>query len=152
MGAALYFFCAFVLFFFMEGELVIWVWDVAWWRFVAELHLELIGERREDLVLALSDLLNHIVILIDVLDLDNRVWDIRIDLVSELFSQVENLALQDLGLVNLVLARLFLASESESLSLHHLSFCLLLVGLLRDEVFNLVADLVTFLLELRLLV
>ena len=136
----------------MEGETVIWVKDVACWRFVAELHLELVGECGEDLVLALCDLLNHIAILIDVLNLDNRVWDIGVDLVSELLSQVENLALKDLALVNLVFARLFLASESERMSLHHLSLCLLLVGLLRDKVFNLVADLVTLLLELCLLV
>ena len=136
----------------MEGKLVIWIWDVAWRRFAAELHLELIRQRGEDLVLALCDLLNNVAILVDVLNFDNRVWDVWIDLVCELLSQVENLALQDLSLVNLFLARLFLTSKPKRLSLHHLSLCLLLVGLLRDEVFNLVADLVTLLLELCLLV
>ena len=53
--------------------------DVACWRFVAELHLELIRECREDLVLALSDLLNHVAILTDVLNLNNRVFDVWIE-------------------------------------------------------------------------
>ena len=105
----------------MEGETVIWVKDVAWWRFVAELHLELVGECGEDLVLALCDLLNHVAILIDVLDLNDRVGDIRVDLVCELLSQVENLALQDLALVNLFFASFFLASEFKRLGLHNLS-------------------------------
>ena len=67
--------------------------DVAGWRFAAELHLELIRECREDFVLALSDLLNHVAILTDVLNLNNRVFDVRIDLICELLSQVENFAL-----------------------------------------------------------
>ena len=102
--------------------------------------------------MALCDLLNHVAILIDVLSLDNRVWDVRIDLVRELLSQVEELALQDLSVVNFLLAVLFLASEFERFTLHHLSLCLLLVGLLGDEVFNLVADLVAFNLELCFLI
>ena len=112
------------------------------------MHLELSGKRREDLVLALCDLLNHVAILIDVLGLDYRVFDVRIDLVRELLANVEQLALQDLAVVNFLLAVLFLASEFKCLTLHHLSLCLLLVGLLGDEVFNLVADLVTLKLEL----
>ena len=105
----------------MEGETVIWVKDVACWCFVAELHLELVGESGEDLILTLCDLLNHVAILIDVLNLNDRVRDVRVNLVCELFSKVENLAFQDLGLVNLCFGSFFFASEFKRLGLHHLS-------------------------------